>query len=123
LTVIWVLGSPDVTSRERNALTGVGVGGGVGDGVGVGVGVGEGDGVGVGIGDGESVGVGEGEGDGEGAGEAAEMGESVGPVAAWAIGANATSATAEPMAPAMGARERNLAEIPGKRIETREGYT
>jgi hypothetical protein len=28
LTAIWVLGGPAVTSRERNALTGVGVGGG-----------------------------------------------------------------------------------------------
>jgi hypothetical protein len=56
LTVIWLLGGPAVTSRERNALTGVGVGGGVGDGVGDGEGAGDGDG------DGEAVCVGFGEG-------------------------------------------------------------
>jgi hypothetical protein len=32
LTVIGVLGGPDVTSREMNALTGMGEGDGVGDG-------------------------------------------------------------------------------------------
>jgi hypothetical protein len=66
LTVICVVGSPAVTSSERNALVGVGVGIGLGEGVdgGVGVGVGEGEaeGDGDGDGDGESVGVGPGDG-------------------------------------------------------------
>jgi len=53
LTVIWVLGGPAVTSRERNAFTGVGVGGGVGDGDGDGEGEGDGDGKAVGVGLGE----------------------------------------------------------------------
>ena len=87
-TVICVLGSPAVTSSERNAL--------------------------VGIGDGEGVGV----------GQLGVLDVIVQSARMWAcaMGASATSATAEPMAPTMGARERSLAEIPGKRIETREGY-
>src|SRR5713226_7741670 len=89
LTVICVLGSPAVTSSERNALVGVGVGGGVG------VGVGHVD-----------------------VSEALQARR----ICACAMGASATSATAEPIAPMTGARERSLAEIPGKRIETREGY-
>jgi hypothetical protein len=70
LTVICVLGSPAVTSSERNALVGVGVGIGLGEGVGDGDGDGDGDGEGEGegdeIGDGDGVGksVGLGLGDG-----------------------------------------------------------
>jgi hypothetical protein len=41
---------------------------------------------------------------------------------AWAIGARTKSATAAPTAPMTGASERSRVEIPGKRIETREGY-
>jgi hypothetical protein len=52
LTVIWLFGGPAATSRERNALTGVGVGGGVGDGAGDGDGESVGDGLGeVAVGD------------------------------------------------------------------------
>ncbi len=58
--MICVFGSPAVMSRERNALTGVGVGTGVGEGDGDGDGGGDGDGDGEAAGDGESVGSGEG---------------------------------------------------------------
>jgi hypothetical protein len=61
-TVICVLGSPAVTSSERNALVGVGVGTGLGEGVGDGDGEGEGDEMGDGDGEGESLGVGLGDG-------------------------------------------------------------
>src|SRR5258708_17610732 len=60
LTVICVLGSPAVTSSERNALVGVGVG------IGDGEGVGEGDGVGDGEGEGEAIGEGGADGGGVG---------------------------------------------------------
>ncbi len=58
LTVICVLGSPAVTSSERNALVGVGVGIGDGEGVGEGEGVGDGEGEGEAIGEGGADGVG-----------------------------------------------------------------
>src|SRR5260370_17375935 len=85
-TVICVLGSPAVTSRERNAL--------------------------VGIGDGEGVGV----------GQLGVLDVIVQSARMWAraMGASAMSATAEPMAPTMGARERRLPTTPGKRTQTRK---
>jgi hypothetical protein len=63
-TVICVLGPPAVTSSDRNAFTGVGVGSGLGEGVGDGVGDGEPWGVGEGEGEGEADGVVVGEGAG-----------------------------------------------------------